>query len=251
LRLSILGARRIFGPDARYGVCVNSLPLETAQARVGEAARLVEWHLSHGCIPDFLRQRLGNELAEGAAWKFAPLLLFPDRYEIALDNDCVLWEAPRAIERWIAQEHGTLSCVLAEDMAPCFGWFAPLCGPEPRNTGIRGLPPGFDLEAALTSVLMRLPEIRVAGEVDEQGLQVAALSRASLIVTTEEVTICSPFHPHVRRLGTCGAHFVGLNMRDPRSQYGCDQAALDSIAANWDGFHSRVEEAIGGSQGRA
>jgi hypothetical protein len=246
LRLSILGARRIFGPNAAYAVCVNSLSLDTARARVAEAAQLVEWHHSHGRIPDFLRARLDERFAEGVAWKFAPMRLFPDRYELALDNDCVLWAMPLAIQRWLDEAPGSLACVLAEDMVRCFGWFAPLCGPEPRNTGIRGLPPDFDLKVALDDVLTRSPGVRIAGEVDEQGLQVAALSRMrpAFVVTTEEVTICSPFPAHVRRLGNCGAHFVGVNMCRPRPESGCDERMLDSIAANWDAFRGDIERAV-------
>ena len=129
---------------------------------------------------------------------------------------------------------------------PCFGWFAPLCGPEPRNTGIRGLPPGYDLGEALAEVLRRSPGIRVAGEVNKQGMQVAALSQHAepLLVSTREVTICSPFFPHVRHLGTCGAHFVGLNMRHPRPEHGCDQAMLDRIAAHWDALRPAIEAAV-------
>ena len=246
LRLSILGAQRIFGPDAAYAVCVNSIPPATARARVGDAAELAEWHSSDGRIPEFLRDRLTNGLAEGVAWKFAPMRLYPDRYEIALDNDCVLWNMPQAIPQWLEQPAGGGRCVLAEDAAPAFGWFAPFCGPEPRNTGIRGLPPGFDLQAALEKMLQLAPGIRLAGEVDEQGLQVAALSRVGppLVVTTDEVTICSPFPPHARHLGSCGAHFVGLNMRAPRPHYGCDQTTLDAIAANWDEFRETLENAV-------
>lgn len=52
-------------------------------------------------------------------------------------------------------------------------------------------------------------------ELDEQGLQVAAVSvfGPPEVVSIEDVTICSPFPPHRRELGRCGAHFCGLNAR--------------------------------------
>ena len=88
------------------------------------------------------------------------------------------------------------------------------------NSGIRGLQPGFDLDAALRAALATRRSrsgapLKLDSELDEQGLQVAALSLAMplRLVTLREVTICSPFHPHLPQLGECGAHFVGLNAR--------------------------------------
>lgn len=246
LRLSILGARRVFGSNTAYAVCLNSVPLATAQARLEDAAEMVEWHVADGSIPEFIKHRLDPGLADGMAWKLAPLRLFRDRFEISLDNDCVIWRLPRSMAIWLDQAPDGARCLLAEDMATCFGWFTPLCGPEPRNAGIRGLPPGFDLEASLRDVLLELPGIRVSSEVDEQGMQVAALSRQlpPLVVSKEDVTICSPVPPHVAKLGHCGAHFVGLNMRRPRPEHGCDQALLDRIAAHWDAHRPTVEAMV-------
>ncbi|MBV8093907.1 MAG: hypothetical protein JO110_11840 [Acetobacteraceae bacterium] len=243
-----MGARRVFGSGAAYAVCVNGLAIRVAQARVGDVASLVEWRRVHGDdIPRPLLERLDAGLAEGAAWKFAPLRLFPQLAEIALDNDLVLWRMPEAIARWLEHGSGGGPCVIAADMVACFGQFTPLCGPEPRNTGLRGMPPGFDAARALAEVLELCPDAQLRGEVDEQGLQVAILSRPGppLVVTTEEVSICSPFPGHARSLGTCGAHFVGLNMRQPRPQYGCDAAVLERIAANWDELRPHIERHVG------
>lgn len=66
--------------------------------------------------------------------------------------------------------------LLAEDVRACFGQFVGLCGPMPRNSGIRGLPPGFNLEAALQRLLQEHP-VTLASELDEQGLQVTARAR--------------------------------------------------------------------------
>jgi hypothetical protein len=246
LHLSILGARRLFGPDAAYGVTVNSLPIGEACARVGAAAEYVCWHASEPSFPAAILDRLDPNLAEGVAWKFSPLRLYPDRYEIALDNDCILWRMPAAIRESLAKPPGQAACVLAEDVAAYFGWFAPLCGAAPRNTGIRGLPAGFDLESALDRALARLPGAPLSGEADEQGLQVAALSadRPPLVVTLDEVAICSPFPPHRQRPGSCGAHFVGLNMRKPRPQHGVGPEKLDQIACFWDALRPTIEKAI-------
>ncbi len=238
LRLSILGAQRTFGSAARLAVCVNSLSAGEAMARTGPIAGDVEWHVSDGRIPGWLHAHLDSSLAEGVAWKFAPMRLYPDDWEISVDNDCLVWAMPEAVCSWLRQAKPGI-CLLAEDVAPAFGQFASLCPPAPRNSGVRGLPPGFDLESALAAVVRAHP-VRLVSELDEQGLQVAALSQsAPCVVSIADVAICSPFPPHASDLGRCGAHFVGLNVHRERPY--CDRATMDRIADNWDRLLPAIE----------
>jgi hypothetical protein len=212
LRLSIRGAWNLFGPEARYAVCTNTVPLELARARVGTVPDQIEWVDATQQLPRWLRPFLDAGLAQGVAWKFAPLRVFPDRKELALDNDCILWGMPAAMRAWLDDDGD--SVLLAEDVRACFGKFAHLCGPAPRNVGLRGLPPGLDLGAALGRVLREVP-VMLQSELDEQGLQVAALTRTrrTHVVPIEDVSVSSPFPPHLPYLGRHGAHFCGLNAR--------------------------------------
>ena len=243
LRLSIWGAWKVFGPDAAYVVCVNTVSCKEARARTGGAPDAVVWREASE-PPAFLRAHLDHGMAEGVAWKFAPLRCFRDRWELSLDNDCILWEVPSSIRRWLhAGDHQL--CVLEEDVKRCLGQFEDLCGPEAYNTGIRGLPPGFDLGAALQKVLALRP-VELRSELDEQGLQAAALflRKPPLLVSLHEVTICSPFWPHRPHLGPCGAHFVGLNARElPWSYY--DRPAVECVAENWRRHHDELHRRVG------
>jgi hypothetical protein len=150
LRLSICGAWRLFGDDALYGVCVNGLSTNDARQRAGPLCSAVQWHCS-GCLPRCLEPYLGEDMAEGVAWKLAPLRLFPERYEVAFDNDCILWEVPAAVQAWLDEPRPR--CLIAADDILAHGAFTDMTRHEPRNTGIRGLPPHYDLEAALHAVL--------------------------------------------------------------------------------------------------
>jgi hypothetical protein len=243
LRLAIWGAWRLFGPDATYAVCVNSVPVQDARARAGELPQGILWHDANNDIPAFIREHLDPGKAEGAGWKFAPVRLYPEHFELSFDNDCILWEMPAAIHEWL-ERGDARACVTAEDVRPCFGQFEAFCGPEARNGGIRGLPPGFDLEGALKDLLRRNP-VTLSSELDEQGLQIAALSYAdrTLVVRLDEVSICSPFPPHLPNLGRCGAHFVGLNARSlPWELEG--RPAVEYIREHWlrhwDNVYERV-----------
>ncbi len=242
LRLSLWGAWRLFGNDADYVVCVNSIPVEVACEQIGDVPEKVYWRSVTKELDPLLQASLDGNMAEGVGWKFAPLQLFPERHELALDNDCILWETPSAIAEWLENED---RCLVAEDVRPCFGQFQDLCGSAPRNSGIRGLPPRFAFAQALRQTLERKP-VQLVSELDEQGLQVAALGirEAPLVVTVDEVTICSPFPPHLPTLGRCGAHFVGLNAKQlPWSLDG--RPAVDYIREHWARQRPALYERVG------
>jgi hypothetical protein len=107
-------------------------------------------------------------MAEGVAWKLAPVRVFPDCYELSLDNDVVLWSIPREMHLWL-NSPAPDTCVLAADVLPALGQFAAVCGHRPLDSGIRGLPPHFDLERRLKDKLIqsgvRLPLSRVNSNV--------------------------------------------------------------------------------------
>jgi hypothetical protein len=243
LRLSIHGAWRLFGSAARYVVCVNTVPAALARQRLGDVPAPLEWHaVSREHMPDFLRGHVDGGFAEGVAWKFAPLCLDADLPELALDNDCILWAMPDAIVQWLEEPK---VCVIAEDVRCGFGQFAHFCGDEPRNSGIRATPGRFDLGERLRAVLRDHP-VALRSELDEQGLQVAAVSRgnAPLVVRVDEVSICSPFPPHCPDLGACGAHFVGLNAHELPWKY-YDRPATQCVREHWLRLRDDVADRVG------
>lgn len=244
LRLSVYSALRLFGREPRYVICVNSLPLSEAKRRAGTLPVEVLWHEQTVAeIPSWLRAHLGAAMTEGTGWKLTPLQLFPDRHELSLDNDLVLWEQPAAMREWLRRSDATL---MAEDVERCFGRFqsSPVAGA--LNSGIRGLPPGFSYEAKLQAAMLDLEQlsgapVQLTSELDEQGLQAAALSRDTplLRVTTAEVSICSPFWPRNPELGSCGAHFVGLNPKMIPWNY-FDRPGYEVRAEHWDRYRAEI-----------
>lgn len=242
LRLSVCGAVHVFGGSADYIVCVNSVPLEEARARAGALPDVVRWRDVTDELWPAITPYVDRGMAEGVAWKFAPTRVHPNGYELALDNDCILWSLPDAARTWLRDEK---RCLLAEDVRACFGQFAALCGDAPRNTGIRGFPPRFDIERAMLEILREHPRT-LTSELDEQGLQVAAMSRHAPphVVTTTDVSICSPFPPHLPELGTCGAHFVGLNARSAPWELD-GRPAVEHIRDHWKRHRDVLYERVG------
>ncbi len=212
LDLSIRAAKKLFGPGAEYAVCANSLSLSAAKDRLGSMADEVQWIHSDDHVPGWLMTQLDEGMAEGVAWKLAPVRLYPDLHELSLDNDVILWRVPDAIRQWLASSDPEW-CVMAEDAQRCLGQFSACCDARAINSGIRGIPPKFDLEGRLREKLQETAVV-LRSELDEQGLQAAVLCQTHLsLVSREDVSICSPFPMHQQSLGRCGAHFVGLNQR--------------------------------------
>ena len=211
LRLSVWGAWKLFGPAAKYVVCVNSVPLAQAQEMAGPLPPPVRWREASGELPGWMQPHLTQEMTEGTSWKLAPVRLFPGAFEVSLDNDCILWRLPPALHRWIA-DPSRQSTAIAADTRRMLGSFSGHCAPGSYNAGIRGLPPRLDLEQRLWELLAGRTE-PLDSELEEQGLQVAAVTgaRQCHVVELDDVAICSPFPDHCQQLGRCGAHFVGLN----------------------------------------
>jgi hypothetical protein len=244
LRLSIYGAMRLFEKQACYRVYVNTISVSEAQTRVGEVPGDLDWFQIDYTPPKVLRPFLDEGMAQGVAWKLMPLRAFPGHFELSLDNDAILWGIPPALENWLGSPDCTAS-LIAADVSAALGKFSGLCGPEPRNSGIRGLGPGLDFEGAIEHVLQINPA-PIESELDEQGLQVAALSTHStpFVIDTSDVTICSPFYPHNPGLGEFGAHFVGLNTHAlPWRYYG--RPATEVRLAHWMAHRTELYARVG------
>ncbi len=254
LCLSIVSAFHIFGPAARYLVCVNTLDVSDARQRTfanrtipDRVLEKIEWRsVSRADLAPVLLPYLDAGCIEGMGWKLAPLRTFGDRYELAIDNDVILWDLPEGMRLWLAAPR---SFLFAEDVDRCFGSFDSLVPTEVTpsgglNAGIRGLPPGEDLSAELAIVLSRAGSfsrqntgepLRLTGEIEEQGLQAAAMARTAPLhlVRSSEVSLCSPFWPKRPLFGTCGAHFTGMNAAHiPWNYY--DRSADEWLAEHWE-----------------
>jgi hypothetical protein len=244
LRLSVHGAMRLFGENCAYRIFINTISVPEARRRVGEVPSMVEWLPAPLEVPTVLRPFLGDDMAEGVAWKLMPLRALPGHFELSLDNDVILWNMPAAMEQWL-HSGNPAAALIAEDVSAGHGKFSNVCGSAPRNSGIRGLGPEFDFEAAIARVL-RVHPVPLESELDEQGLQVAALQlEGSLfVIEQKDVTICSPFYPHTPELGSSGAHFVGLNSRSlPWHYYG--RPATEVRLEHWVSHRAELYRRIG------
>ena len=244
LRLSIGCAFRLFGSAATYVVCVNSLPSAEVRQRTGPLPALVQWiEVTRRDLPGFLKESFDERMIEGMGWKLAPLRINPEDYELSIDNDCILWGLPEGMSQWLRSTDG---CLIAEDVERCLGRFDRLCPPGKFNAGIRGLVPGVDLREALRFVLAQVrfqsrKSFRLFEEIDEQGLQVAAICSLQplFLVRADEVSLCSPFWPRSPKFGKCGAHLIGMNTRHLSWNY-YDRPADLWLEEHWQSVRSSL-----------
>jgi hypothetical protein len=151
LRLSISCAFHLFGPAADYVVYVNCIDVDEARRHTGPLPVHVRWRqASRAEHSQALAPYMDAGLIEGMGWKLIPLRAAPEQHELALDNDCILWDFPSGLRQWLQEPGGVL---FAEDVGRCLGRFDAICPPGNFNAGIRGLSPGVDLEAELTTAL--------------------------------------------------------------------------------------------------
>ena len=149
----------------------------------------------------------------GVAWKLYPPRLASDRHELVVDNDVVLNERLPQIDAFLSRDCTLLLC----ETSRTYGRFsshvpAGLC----VNSGLYGMPPGFDLGAAVSGYLGDGWERNAFGEhaesftFDEQGLVAMALSGHGdcEFVPHTYVTNCE-----TELVPGKGHHFIGLNRR--------------------------------------
>lgn len=156
---------------------------------------------------------------KGVAWKLYPPRLASDYHELVIDNDIILKESIPQIEQFL---NGNLTLLLEGD-SRTYGRFEKHVPPGFQiNSGIYGMPPGFDLNRFVQFYAGQAWEKNALYEndksetFDEQGLvAVALLSHPQfVIIPAKSVTNCE--HNLVDGLGH---HFIGLNRRRFHAPY--------------------------------
>jgi hypothetical protein len=152
----------------------------------------------------------------GVAWKLYPARLNVSVHELFIDNDVFLEKRVSQIDDFLA---GADSVLLLEGDSRNYGRFDAHVPPNfCINSGVFGVPPGFDLQGHLDCVGDNWEE-NCSGPSktwDEQGFVAYALlsHHRRLIIPATTITNCE-----VEYLPAPGMHFVGLNRKDRHDSY--------------------------------
>jgi hypothetical protein len=211
LKMSIESFVRYYDVDVEICFNCDVLNLPTISAKF----RLFD---QRSCRPD------GWPEAKGVAWKLYPPRLNINRHEIQIDNDIVLNDRIEEIDRFFISD----CTLLLEGNSRTYGRFEKHVPVGYQiNSGIFGMPPGFDLANYIDFLVGVEWEKNALGEhdknetFDEQGIVAFALLsyKTFVIIPQSKITNCEH-----KLVDGQGHHFIGLNRRNfhwPYRLYKC------------------------------
>lgn len=156
----------------------------------------------------------------GTLWKVCPPRMRIDAHEIIVDNDIVFVKKLPQIEEWLSQNYKAL---ILEEPIRFYGRYDCLFEPEIPclNSGIMGLPPGYDFESAIYNSWVQFGRYLNITQADEQGLLTYTLSRLpSIRIDSDQVL--ELLHREHRSLVTgkeYAYHFTQANRMDNHPQW--------------------------------
>lgn len=146
---------------------------------------------------------------KGVSWKLYPTRIALDRHEIIVDNDIVFEEKIEEIDNFLAGDH----TLMLQGTTTAFGRFAKHISPGISiNSGIYGMPPGFDLNKYFNFYIgngwENNAQHKLSYTFDEQGLVALSLLdyQNYRIIPNTVITNCEK-----ELIPGKAMHFIGLN----------------------------------------
>jgi hypothetical protein len=182
LERSIRSVHLAFGGAACAAVCVHSVAIEAVRERVRLTRKaMVSWLQIDHDVPVFVRRRVDLSMADGLAWRFAPLRVFSGCSEVLLDAECIVAPFARQLWRWAAAP-GQRRCLVTRRSE---------YSPSRHSIAVRGVPASFDLEDALEITLSRGPELLASAEdVIDAELEALSYGAAPVVVDARAGAAC-------------------------------------------------------------
>ena len=207
-------------PDTKIVICHNcpANNLEDIVARFPHATLIDQSEYLESDIPPM-----------GVAWKLYPPRLFPDAYELCIDNDIVFVDQIKEIESFYSGDH----TLLLEGSTRNYGKFeqhvpAGYC----INSGVYGMPPGFNFQKYLRFYVTSNWEQNAFGPhaasktFDEQGIVALSLLSYGKFIIIPETTLTNCERHLIQGKGL---HFVGLNRNQFHEPYRIFKSSLRKI----------------------
>jgi hypothetical protein len=197
LRWSVRSVQKVYGDEFDYLICYNNL----------DPASLADTGLP-------LRPQEADALPlppKGVAWKLYPPRVAPDRHEVWLDNDIIIYRRIPGLDDFLRQDNAAVMTEGLERRCGRWDGLHPPGGPN-LNSGLFGIPPGFDFRAAMMELLNSQGFTSWEDYFDEQGLVALVLKQhfgdRLRVVGNQDISIC--FYNFY--MGRCGCHLSNVNI---------------------------------------
>ncbi len=146
----------------------------------------------------------------GTLWKVCPPRMRPDAHEVIVDNDLIILKKPPQIDAFLKSLDRTL---ILEEPVRYYGRYAHRIALEDHiNSGLMGLPPGFDFGRQIRRVWEVEGSHRRITQEDEQGLLMAVMSgQPNIRLSKHDVREMLAADPPIIRGDEFGIHFPQSN----------------------------------------
>jgi hypothetical protein len=208
LKESVKKIKQTYGTTFQYVVCWNGLtPKQLDQLKQIKVDLFQQ-------MPDSLPYPPKNEM-----WKLYPPRLDMNVHEIVVDNDIVIFDKIPIIDQFLESNFN----LLYEGLHRSLGSYDRYVPPGLRiNSGIYGVPPGFDLKAGILHLLSNDKTPGWKDRFDDQGIIAHVLTKNGnfQILRQSTVPILEP-QMVAPKTGCQGMHFVFANRMEsqPWNQY--------------------------------
>jgi hypothetical protein len=195
---SVKRLTNLYGDVFDYIICYNNINLDIIK-KLG--------------IPLFNQEEFRDSLPwcpSGVAWKLYPPRLRKESHEIFIDNDLVIRYKLWQIDEFLSKDNAV---IYTAGLYRSFGRFdKKVARSHKLNSGLFGLPPGFDFYSKLVRLMKAFPLQQAwCDKFDEQGMVASILTSNfdRIVIGLGDIAIC---HNGNCPFSNYGHHFVSANV---------------------------------------
>jgi hypothetical protein len=172
-----------FGPKFRYVICSNAQQLKQKIEKLASIHK-IEYKQCEWCefpLPDGVCEPNPTD-RQGSFWKLCPARINIDTHELVVDSDVLFLNRPGVVDTFLSSN---IPLVCQENIE-CSGKYHSYLNGACINSGLFGLPPGYDFAKELVRYWQAAGSMKPLLSRDEQGLVNYTLTRNDHLKLTSD-----------------------------------------------------------------
>ncbi len=197
LKHSVHTFKKIYKNEFDYIICHNQLTNQ--QKEIINTINIPNYEQFHSQEMEFK--------PHDVAWKLYPPRLAQDRHEVWIDNDVVIYDRIKELDKFLTEINSTFATT---GLKRNFGRYDSNVPENLKlNSGFFGLPPNFDLSQKIKEIQKNDHKRFWSNRYDEQGLVAFIITEFPKYYMIPLETISISLHKFVP--ASKGSHFAGIN----------------------------------------